>query len=738
MSKHFLYILFLLCGFSLKAQLVSNGSDPKDLFEKLGYMAYVEKKSSLKKEDPEIFAKLGESYRLNGETETAAYWYRRAIDLQEKPEWLLVYSKLLQSNGDCENAVLIFEKFRRIKGLGPKSSAAFMLDCGAKRMNKEFANVNIQALKGLNTDYMEFSPIPVEGGIIFTSNRGPSSPIGHEDNWTKSNFTDLYFAKEIGKNQYSNPKMLSGSANSKFHNGTASIFNGGKEMFYTANVEKGVSKNQIHQLKIEKAIFKEGRWTFDSDFSLNEKNSSTFHPTLSENGKLMVFVSDRKGGLGQADLYVSKKENNAWSTPVNLGLEINSSGNELFPFLDDKGRLFFASDGRAGMGGLDLFVCEKLGPSTWGEPQNLGSAINSTKDDFGFYIYPDGKSGYFSSNREGGQGKDDIYFWEAAEAPIENCEEYISLKVIDASEDTPLGGAKVDWTQKTSDGAILGEGYWISDAEGMVKVPLDESKSYVFNAKKNGYKPERLEMPGADLKKKMVEIPLDATRTGKVNAVVMDRSTGDYKGGFGFELYNNCTGLSTTFATDDLGNFEMEGDCGCNYSLKSLNSDYSFLDKDWIFDCKKPLVQLLVEREESDAGVFNTGKVIILKNLYYDFDKWNIRSDAATELDRVVDIMKKYPSMEVELGSHTDSRGNDAYNLSLSQKRAESAVAYIVSRGIEKSRITAKGYGESQLVNECSNGIECEEYKHQKNRRTVIKVTKFDSNTTIIQGGERK
>jgi outer membrane protein OmpA-like peptidoglycan-associated protein len=309
--------------------------------------------------------------------------------------------------------------------------------------------------------------------------------------------------------------------------------------------------------------------------------------------------------------------------PVNLK-EINTEGNERTPVLDQENNLYFSTDGRVGMGGLDIFKTQLL-PGKIAEPKNLGYPTNSPQDDF-TYLKTSTLTGYFTSNRPGGLGSDDIYsFKEQQRAFVLK----LTGIVFDRKSNQPLMNAIVTLSK------INGQTF---------KVQTDETGNFRFN---------------------------------------LDQES-DY----------NLTGEKTNYRADVT-------------SFTTINLTVSA-------EIKKDLYLERIELE----------KAIKIENIYYDFDKSNIRPDAAVELDKLVKIMKDNPTIWIELGSHTDSRGNDQYNQWLSQRRANSAVQYIIDRGIEKNRITAKGYGESKLLNNCSNGVKCSESAHQLNRRTEFKIVK--------------
>ncbi|WP_421944403.1 OmpA family protein [Pedobacter sp.] len=330
------------------------------------------------------------------------------------------------------------------------------------------------------------------------------------------------------------------------------------------------------------------------------------------------------GGLGGTDIYVVEKlQSGEWGEAVNLR-DLNSEGNERTPYLDNGNVFYFSSDGRVGLGGLDIFQVSK-NESGQSKITNLGYPVNSPQDDFAFNINEELKIAYLSSNRFGGLGSDDIYSLNS------NLIYALKLngKVFDKKTNKPIANA-------------------------------------IVTLKKTNSAPIKVES--------------------------------DIEGNFNFNLENNSdyelTGTKTNFRSD----FSA-------VTTKGLSTS-TIINKN-----------LYLETVELD-------KAIKIENIYYDFDKWNIRADAAEELDKLVSILKNNPTIWIELGSHTDSRGNDAYNLTLSQKRAESAVQYIISKGINKNRIAAKGYGEKQLLNKCANGVSCSDEEHQLNRRTEFKIVK--------------
>ena len=397
-------------------------------------------------------------------------------------------------------------------------------------------------------------------------------------------------------------------------------------------------------LKIFQAQYINGKWAALEPFYLNSPDYSVGHPAISPDGKILCFASNMPGGQGGSDLWMCVRNETGWSAPQNLGPEINTAGDEVFPSLQADGSLIFASDMLPGFGGLDIFFARHQ-DNKWVKPENAGLPLNSSYDDFAMNYAPGTKIGFFSSNRPGGQGSDDIYAFRELEKPEPPKPEPPSPVVIEPPKPMFITGL-------------------VKDKKSLL--PVEGATLFVY-----------------------------FPREGKVRIVK--------------------TGAD--------GTFRMEVKEPAELSLKAMKPKY-------ISDCEtfslaevKPGETLTAPRELL-LDKLEVNKVFKIDNIYYDFDKFNIREDAKPELDKLVRIMKENP-INVELGSHTDSRGSSVYNERLSQNRAQSAVDYIVSQDINASRITAKGYGERQLVNKCSDGVKCSDAEHQANRRTEFKVTGY-------------
>jgi outer membrane protein OmpA-like peptidoglycan-associated protein len=361
----------------------------------------------------------------------------------------------------------------------------------------------------------------------------------------------------------------------------------------------------------------------------NSNEYSIAHPTLSVDEKTLYFASDMPGTLGQSDLFrVKINGDGTYGAPENLGPEINTEGRETFPFVSNDNELYFASDGRPGLGGLDVFVARIEVDQSFYGIQNVGEPINSKQDDFAFFINSKSRNGFFTSNREGGKGYDDIYRF------VENkkltCEQDLSGQVTDLETKEMLTNTKMSLFDANFKPLQVTQ----TDAQGRYSFAVDCSKTYYVRAEKDEYQ----------------------TKEGSVK-------TKRFSG----------------------------------------SKDYS----------------MALERRIKPIAVgTDLAKTLDIPMIYFDLDKSAIRKDASYELAKVLEVMQQYPEMKIEVRSHTDSRQTANYNEKLSDRRAKATVAWLVKNGINSARLIGKGYGETMLVNQCSDGVKCTEEEHQANRRS--------------------
>jgi peptidoglycan-associated lipoprotein len=598
-----------------------------DYYDYINYAPAIEhyQKVYAKTQDSGIELKLADAYFKTSKLDSAEALYTRSISRgSTNPVTRFEYGKVLMANGKHRKAVNEFKEYLKVY---PSDVTAKMLLASCNSVIERFRDTTLFTLKPILEDQFvnSFSIVEYRNGAVFAADKVVFA--GRKQNpWTGNSYLELYQMEKDVEGNWLSPELLKGDINGRFHEGPATFSKDGNTVYFTrSNYFKRkmvVNEQEENNLKIFKATLINGEWKNLEEFPFNSDDYSCGHPTLSESGKLMYFVSDMPGGTGGTDLYVTTLKDGKWTQPVNLGPEVNTSGNEMFPYIHSDGSLYFSSDAHNSMGGLDVFITTHNG-TRWLKPENLNYPLNSIKDDFGFSINSDNNTGFVSSSRT---KSDKMYSFEKHTPTF-----------------TLYGRARKKGTQTPVEGVI-------------------------------------------------VEITNGAT--GKVTSVVSDK-TGNFKLKLDTESEYNlyCTKFGCFSKTD-------------NISTKGLKYSEDFYAD---FEVEEIVID----------------KPIVLENIYYDFDKWDIRADAALELDKLVRVLLDNPKLEIEMGSHTDCRGSDQYNLVLSDKRARAAVLYLISRGIDSTRLTWKGYGETVHVNKCEDGVQCTEEEHQDNRRTEFKVKKI-------------
>ncbi len=602
-----------------------------------------------------------------------------------------------------------------------------------KTLKEDSSSYQVMNVEKLNTQNSEFSPVffNKNNAVLFASNRRNASARNKTFAWDDTYFIDMYTSIKKDSLKFepaiSMPKAISGL----YHDGPASLSADEKTVYMTKSnvVTKKVKGVLVSVINLKLYIYKKdstGKLSAPENFPYNSNDYSVGHATVTKDGKRMYFVSDMPGGYGQTDLYVSEFKNGQWEKPENLGQAINTEGREMFPYVHEDGTLFFSTDGRAGLGGLDLYFTV---PSmdAYFEPQNLGFPINSNFDDFGFALNSDLKTGYFSSNRFGGKGKDDIYFFRSKE-PLMGVT--LSGIVFDESDKEKIPGA---WVYLLDHNKLVIDSLKTNDKAEYLFTINDPSKQYFVGAKERVKYYDRL-IPVGKLEVGENKKNIGLFPKYKLIDVVTDIKTGQAIEGVKTTFIDKHTQTTKTYLTDANGTFtdiirnKKPGDV-LKFSIVYEKPGYIKVEKDYEIKLDiNTVIELSEKLQKMEIGA-DIAKVIKIEPIYFDLNKWNIRPDAAKELDKIVKVMQENPTMTIELGSHTDCRSSKAYNLSLSDKRAKSSAAYIVSKGIAKNRIVGKGYGESKLINGCACEGKvvstCTEEEHQANRRTEFLITKF-------------
>ncbi|TKC10430.1 flagellar motor protein MotB [Pedobacter polaris] len=639
--------VLLMFNLSAKAQYILHEADEQ--YRLYNYIKAIDlyEQAYKKKNTLHAAERLAEGYNLTKNYVQAQSWYATVAGMPTStPKHVLGYAQTLISNSKYTEAKQQLQRYINLKGdVSQRQKDLWLQSCDSalKWMQNPMA-IQIQNAKELNSAKSDWGAVKINSNTIFTSDREDyikdhtksekpflkfgigKMPDQHVYGWTGNQYLRLY--QKVGNDSV---QLFPFNAGTAYHIGVSSFTADGKEMYFTlTRIPQNLdySKDKLATVNVEIYSSKKAADgnTWETPVALKFNNVNTYSvgdPFISKDGKTLYFVSDKPGGKGGTDIYTTTKNTTGeWATPLNLAA-INTENNERSPFLDEAAILFFSSDGYPGMGGLDIFK-STIKEYIINKPVNLGYPINSPQDDFA-YNMNSAKTGYFSSNRTGGLGSDDIYNFTLPTIPVVLPEVFkLEGKIFNKKTGQPLAAATA--TLKTKDGSVL-------------KVQTDDSGYY---------------------------------------------------------------------------SFKIDQDISYRVSAKKVK----FLYADTNFRTKKSLIK------DFYLTPIEINKAIRLENIYYDFNKWNIRTDAGFELDKLVKILIDNPTIWIELGSHTDSRGNDAYNLALSQKRADAAVKYIISKGIVKNRVISRGYGETQLINKCNDGVKCSNEEHQLNRRTEFKIIK--------------
>lgn len=631
----------LLCLTTVVAQEQPSLQKRADLlFDQLEYFnaaKIYEKLVTSKKIKTKNLERLAESYFRIKDYDLAENWYARVVQTKDyTKESLLNYASVLQQNAKYTEAKEVYNKY--LEAYGDDNFAKLGI-VGADSAVKWIASpkkIEISSFPKVNTSVSEFGLFPFENNYLYASES--ANLQNATSGMTGQPYLKIFSVSK--NNSEEKPVLLNQEFNkSPYHVGPVSSNKSGSKLFVTrTNPNSNVQKFSRDGYKWRRANLElieytnnNGVWE-ERNFQYNNvKSYSLGHAVLSDDEKRLYFVSDMPGGVGGSDIWYSDlQQDGTWTSPTNAGLEINTPFEEMFPMVY-KNTIFYSSDGKPGLGGLDIFE-SKITGNTFSKPINVGFPLNSASDDFALYKEMENQEsskGAFSSNRKGSTGGDDIYQFNFIK-PVYKI--LLKGKTYDKKTKALLTSTSV---------SLLGDhramiGKKVSDQQASFEFDLAPKKSYKVIAEKQGYHAD-----------------------------------------------------STSF----------------NVAIPQRDTTIE--------------VALYLE------PIFEKGNKFVLEDIYYDFDEYNIRPDAAVILDQLVRTLRDNPTLKIELSSHTDSRGSNRYNDTLSQNRANKAVEYIISRGIAANRLVAKGYGESRLINRCADGVKCSAAEHQANRRTEIEVLSY-------------
>lgn len=836
-----------------------------------------------------ILQKLGDSYFKNRNYESAEKIYYKLFKTDSTNlDNIHKYATVLQSQTKYVLAIFQFEKLRSNLKYANRSAEQLkfcrkVLFSKTKDTSYVVSNATL-----LNTKENEFSPFLLKDELYYTS-EGKASAMYEAPN--DQMIYTLAKRKIISKKShhfiFSNKKVVVTGINKTGSIGAATFSDSTKSLYFTFVPANTFSKDtgKLNRPNIYFTKLMNHKWSASEPFVWNNPAYSFQHPTISKDGNLLIFASDMPGGFGKSDLYYSIKENNQWSKPKNLGADINTTENEVFPYLYNLTTLYFSSDGQAGFGGLDIFS-SKLVLNKWTFVKNLGLMANSNRDDFGICFLHNDSTGLFSSNRVGGMGGDDIYNIVSLKKEMNiSLNVYLTQNINDPASGRKIyllnsEGEKVDSTLTDQFGHFQFKTfdvdksymievvendvtfknkvrYFILDKSGQtqnITHVLNPTQKFVFkdlavdpSSMPDLFDDTGISLAGNVLLGKAADKPLanrniiiknsfgDVVQQTKTSAlgsfafrhlpvnqsyllyiddenisidtkITVTNKNGKEikanrlhnKNNFKYQILDvDKTSLSDLQVDDselsiDLSGYLLdqdkkelvnatililENDISVQNILTDLNGKFRAenlqVEKTYLFSLDDPdnkfkhvtkiyladasrRIYKEIERRKDGKFEFKLlevdkqllGEVMledpwlqvlklnttekkspltISESFNYPSGGWKVDNVISKILDKVAFILKANPSLGIVLMSHTDSQGADDFNMKLSEKRAQAAYDYLVSKQIVRNRLSAIGYGESKLLNECQNNIPCDDLDHSVNRRTEFKIVNVQS-----------
>ena len=714
-------------GQNIKSKIFNNRADKK--FQTESYVDALKLyKKALKAGDTTMntLAPLAESsYKLNNYNQ-AKKWYDLLFETGEPDSafYYLQYAEVLRANDKYEKAKTWLNKYRQKKPEA-KISQTFSSREFVNELKSDSGLYEISRLK-INTKKSDFGPAFFKDSIVFSSAKETDNKLlSRKYNWNEEPFLNLYASAWIDEDNLSSPSIFAEELVTKYHEGPVDFVRNDTLLYFTRNnyLKLGNEEKRINRLKIYRRKWNGVKWTRQKELSFNSDSFSCGHPSLTNDGKTMYFASDMAGGYGETDIYITRLKKDGWSEPENLGSKINTAGKEMFPFIHPDGTLYYSSNGKSGLGGLDVYAAYHSSGG-FKKPVNMGYPLNSSRDDFSFILNKNNRDGFFASNRTPATS-DDIYYVKIFPKPPKAIIDTLTIKKY--KRNVPIHPLENDITtdcdtfymrslaDKSTQGVNIEKRknayFTYTPPAGFVG---KDTIAYSIRDTFSYYK-------GIDKNKVVIDVT-DAYYG--VEGKVVYKKSGDPVPDVNVTLFGgDRTKKINQRKTNEKGEFEFELQPHKDYAL--------FYKKDSLINLTE-----YISTKDMDPGVLKVKQVVEMEelevgkkfavNIYFDLAKWDIRPDAANLLDeKVYRFLQDNPSVTIELSAHTDCRGSDAYNKQLSQKRAESAVQYLIDEGIDPERMNAEGYGEERLTNRCDDGVDCSDEKHQENRRVEIEILSY-------------
>lgn len=707
---------------------------------------------ALKKSETGILhQKLGKAYLFAKDYTNADKHYSRSLTFEDKNDsTLFQYAKALLILNHKDEARKYFQVYA---DKYPKNQLAkqyiSLYDSLINEENRK-PEFSVQTIEGaINTSKSEYGAKPYKNGLLYITEKSHDLVNDQNNKLVNSNYFGIFYSNSNQEGELFNYKL-----NSTWNNGSVVLHPDGKSIYFTKTYRnRKTDVMQLFYCKIEEG----DKLSKPISFEYNNKEYSILHPSFSEDGKILYFSSNKKGGKGGWDIYYSKKDRKyGWLAPKPINGIINTAGNEVFPHAS-KGNLYFSSDGHFGFGGLDLFKARKN--EYYKNCYNLGAPINSPKDDFSIY-YTSKLGGYFSSDRPSGKGKDDIYQFTEIEHPIEidtsaSISGVFQFKKLGLAQQELIlydeNGNEIERIITGKDGKFVfknlksGTNYTILPAEEIEDAELfltnskgekiiladNDGKKFIFKTLKSDYTETLLPIEEED--PSFLIIPVKGYVYKNIKGDVNDRlevKVYDESGNLIGRTYTQKDGTFIFKTLTPQNNYFFEIDDeeeelqliilnkGKEKETAEKQNDGKFLFK----RIKNNDDAILIVNENNDLIRILQNERFSVNNILYATNSAELNIDAITELNKLYIMYKKNIHLTFTIESHTDSKGSDKYNLKLSEKRAKKVVEYLEKKGIPSDHLIPKGYGESKLLNKCGDNSNCSDEEHAINRRTEVKI----------------
>ncbi len=614
----------------------------------------------------------------------------------------------------------------------------------------------------VNSDRLEYSPVFYKDGIVFVTTRDVNILYDNikDERAGGIHLMSMFWSQRDEEGFLQEPVLFSDKLLEKVHEGPMTFDREATTIYFSRNELKEYAPDKLLKMQVWQSTKEGEEWSDVKKLPFNNTSYNFMHPTISAEGDVLYLASDVPGGQGGYDIYMVKKTGESWGQMVNLGPTVNTAGNDAFPYIAADGTLYFSSDGHGGRGNLDLYyTVQSNGGQKWSSPENLGTPFSTEFDDIGFIVDSENKNGYFSSDRNGGFGKDDIYsfYVDGPTGPFADKNRNLDGLVIKDADGNPMEGVNIsainfneiglagddpdlvkllpgdgkdNFIMDVNSGEMGEKG--VTNADGTAKVPLRRG-SHVIKIDKEGYLPEYVVVtPETDISKLDIRLR-KASNCVPLDGKLLTLGSNTPVAGAEIHIVEVDSREAIIVYSDQQGKFDYCLPCNRTFSIYAVRNGansapaiVSTKETPCTFDARIPVTLYL------GGSALYAGMTIQLPNIYFNFDDASLRPDAYPELNEVVAMMKAYPGMKLELASHTDSRGSTDYNQDLSRRRSASVLKYLKSKDVDGNRLVPRGYGESQLRNRCASGVACSEREHQYNRRTEVKILELgDPSVTV-------